>query len=77
MPRYFFHIYDGDTEILDSEGTICENTVEARAQAVTSAGSMLKELDTSDGSRMEWRMTVIDEAGDTVCLLRFTAECST
>jgi uncharacterized protein DUF6894 len=66
MPRYFFHVTDG-ADYPGSEGIILDDVATARAEAITTAGALLW------GSG-EWRMTVIDEAGATVCRLRFAAE---
>ncbi len=74
MPRYFFHVNDGEASP-DTEGTVLADAAAAHAQAVTTAGAMLKD----EGERLwdggEWRMTVIDEAGQTVCDLHFSARC--
>ena len=75
MPRYFFHVQDG-ARIIDEEGTVLPGLTEARAQAIITSGEMLKENGRGLWGGIEWRMWVTDEAGDTVCALRFTAEDS-
>ena len=42
MPRYFFHIHDGQ-DFPDHDGTIFPDAEAARAQAVATAGPMLRE----------------------------------
>jgi hypothetical protein len=56
------------------EGTILANVAAARAEAITTAGALLKDRGPTFWGAGEWRMTVVDDAGDTVCLLRFSAE---
>ena len=72
MPRYFFHFVD-DAEFHDTEGVILNDVVAARSEAITTMGEMLKDRGAHHGSA-KWRMTVVDEAGGTVCQLRFSAE---
>lgn len=73
MPRYFFNVHDG-ADILDDEGVELAGADEARAQAVVSAGEMLKDHGPKFWNHGEWRMVVLDESGATVCALRFEAE---
>ena len=73
MPRYFFHVADG-ADLPDHEGTILADVATARAEAITTAGALLKDRGAMFWGAGEWRMTVVDETGDTVCLLRFSAE---
>jgi hypothetical protein len=73
MPRYFFNVSDG-ADLPDVEGIVLQDRAAARTQAITTAGEMLKERGCAFWHGTEWRMTVLDEAGATVCLLRFTAE---
>ena len=42
MPRYFFHIHD-DKDFPDKEGILLPNAAAARAQAITTAGAMLRD----------------------------------
>jgi hypothetical protein len=78
MPRYLFHIHvDKDfEEFPDNEGTALPDAAAARAQAVAIAGSLLREKGETFWGGTEWRMDVIDEAGQTVCELRFSAHCT-
>jgi hypothetical protein len=74
MPRYFFHINDGK-DCPDTEGTVLADAATAHAQAVETAGAMLKDKGKRLWDGAEWRMTVIDGAGQTVCDLHFSAHC--
>jgi hypothetical protein len=73
MTRYFFHIRDG-VDIPDPEGTELPNPDAARTEAVVFAGAMLKDCAQGFWKNADWRLTVIDENGGTVCALRFAAE---
>ena len=72
MPRYFFHVSDG-AEFPDPEGVVLPDVSAARVQAIETAGAMLKEHGPTFWGGGEWRMTVADQSGETVCSLRFSA----
>jgi hypothetical protein len=72
MPRYFFHLHDG-TDIPDPEGTVLPGPNEAKAQAFATAGEIVREK--SGESSEELCMTVVDDAGQTICILTFKATC--
>ena len=73
MPRYFFHLRDGQ-ELIDHDGTELAGADDARAHAVIHSGEILKDTGSKFWDGQEWRLWVTDEAGETVCSLRFTAE---
>ena len=73
LPRYFFNVTDG-ADSPDSEGIVLPDLAAARTQAITTAGELLRERGGSFWTGTEWRMTVLDQAGTTVCSLRFIAE---
>jgi hypothetical protein len=75
MPRYFFHVMDG-AEFLDSVGTELAGVAEARAEAVVVSGELLRDLGGRFWSNGEWQVRVVDEAGNKVCALRFSADHS-
>ena len=73
LPRYFFNFKDGK-EVLNHEGVELRDLEEAREQAVVASGEALRETGGKFWTGEEWRMWVTDEAGTTVCALRFSAE---
>jgi hypothetical protein len=75
MPRYFFHIVDGE-EILDEEGTMLASVAEARVQAIVFSGEVLKELGGKFWNNGLWQVRVVDGDGNKVCTLSFSAERS-
>ena len=74
MPRYFFHIDDGRKHP-DGDGTVFDDAEAAHAQAIMTAGVMISERDDRRSDDLEWHMTVVDEAGQIVCDLHFSASC--
>ena len=75
MPRYFFHVIDGK-ELPDNVGTVLANADEARAEAIVLSGAMLKESASTFWNNGASQMRVVDEAGDKVCALTFSADRS-
>ena len=73
MPRYFFHVHDS-ISIPDDEGVELRDADDARNQAVVAAGEALRDAGRKFWNSGEWTMHVVDEAGETVCRLRFSAE---
>jgi hypothetical protein len=73
MPRYFFHFRD-DKLMLDKEGLELSGLDEARTQAVVASGEALRDFGGKFWRDTTWRMWVTDEAGATVCTLRFSSE---
>ena len=73
MPRYFFHVHDGQ-DLPDREGVELPGPVEAREQAIATAGEMIRQSGAvlSDGS--VWTMRVVEENGREVFTLRFSAD---
>ena len=73
MPRYFFHVIDGN-EYPDTEGTVLANPDAARAEAIRTAGSILRDEGDQFWNGTEWQMNVTDAAGQSVLKLRFSAD---
>jgi len=77
MPRYFFHVDDGQDCPDDDQGTELAGKEEAQTEAMNAACSMISEVD-----KEFWRrgkpltMHVVDDAGRTVCDLSLTASIS-
>lgn len=77
MPRYFFHI-DNGSQAPDPEGTEMSGVDEARAEAISLAGEVLRELDGAfwhQGS--PWTMHVTDERNRLLFSLHFGAKVPT
>jgi uncharacterized protein DUF6894 len=73
MPRYFFNVHDGQ-DLPDKEGVELASREAAQTEALRAAGDMLKEIGREFLRDHAWEMHVTDEAGKTVCRLRFSAE---
>jgi hypothetical protein len=73
MPGYFFNVHDG-RDLPDDQGVQLPDRDEAHRQAIVTAGEMLRESDRKFLAGDVWEMRVTDEAGATVCRLRFSAE---
>lgn len=73
MPRFFFHVHDGE-DLPDEEGYELPGSDHARAQAIATAGEMLRDKGRAFWTGEDWTMTVLDEDGETVCRLKFSAE---
>ena len=65
MPRYFFNVHDGHSQ-LDKDGTDLAGPDEAHAMAMRLAGEIFRD----EAERMvlgtAWRVAVLDEAGKSV-----------
>jgi hypothetical protein len=73
VPRYFFHVRES-VDMIDRVGNEFSGSEEALREAVVAAGEMLRDVGGRFWNNREWRMWVTDEAGATVCALRFSAE---
>lgn len=62
MPRYFFHMQTG-TRQTDAVGVELPSHTEARAEAIRTAGEMLRDQPESFWSNRPWTVTVTDAAG--------------
>jgi hypothetical protein len=73
MPRYYFNVADGH-DIVDTDGTELADAREARAQAIITAGEILRDEGTNYWHGTEWTMRVTDDQDDPVFTLRFSAD---
>ena len=73
MPRFFFHVVDGFST-LDTDGTDLPDIYTAQAQAIRMAGEILRDMGARFWNGTEWRMEVADEGGQTLFVLRFSAD---
>jgi hypothetical protein len=71
--RYFFNVHDGQ-DLPDTEGVDLADRDAAHREAFHTAGEMLKVADRKFLQGDVWEMRVTDEAGKTVCRLKFSAE---
>ena len=62
MPRYFFHIYDGQA-FRDHEGTVLPNLQKAKEQATRAVAGALRDRTSSESPVQEWCMDVVDGTG--------------
>jgi hypothetical protein len=67
--RYFFHVKDGH-DLPDETGMLFPSAVEARQEAIETAGELLR----GDGAELwtgsEWMLRVIDEIGTPVFTIK-------
>jgi hypothetical protein len=73
MPRYFFHVHDGNSTG-DNEGTELPDIFAAQEQAILLSGELLREMGGKFWNGEEWSLDVTDEAGRILFTLRFSAE---
>jgi hypothetical protein len=73
MPRYFFHVYDGSSSP-DQDGTELPDVYIAQSQAIRTSGEILRDMGAKFWDGAEWKMEVADERGDTLLVLRCSAE---
>ena len=71
MPRYFFHVNDGDDHP-DSDGVDFPDFQAAHTDAIRAAAEMVRDLSGRLAMDGDWRMDVADATGRTVLTLRFT-----
>ena len=69
MPRYFFNVVGDGYTATDAEGSILDGPKEASAIAVMLAGDLLRDADGRFWMHPDWRLTISDEAGGTMCVL--------
>ena len=72
ISRYFFHVFDGQA-LPDLVGTELPDDDAAKAEAIVTAGTMVREAGSKFWNGEEWVMRVENDAGHSVCELRFSA----
>jgi len=70
MPRFFFHVRDGDTGYLDNEGTELSDLTEAIREAQKDIRYIYNEM-LLPGPLSSQVIEVVDEAGETVATVAF------
>jgi len=73
MPRYFFHVYDGES-LPDESGSELADIYSAQTEAIHLSGELLKEMGGRFWNGDEWRLEVADATGQVLFVLRFSAE---
>ena len=73
MPKFHFHVVDGQP-IINGDPAEMRDAHEARVEAIRLSGALLQDHANKFWEHPEWRMWVTDEAGETVCSLRFSTE---
>lgn len=76
MSRYFFHVSDGSFQV-DTEGVELPGMTDARAEAIRTAGEILRDCPENLWVSAEWQMHVTDEQRKTLLRLTFTVETAT
>jgi len=71
MPHFFFNIHDG-ASAPDQEGTELSDLRAARAQAIETAGAILRENPDPLWTGHPWRMEVTDEERRVLITLYFS-----
>lgn len=69
MPRYFFHVSDGDLSH-DIEGTEFTDIHVAQSQAIRMSGDILRDMGARFWDGTEWKLEVADERGEVLFALR-------
>jgi hypothetical protein len=72
MARYFFHVEDGKS-YPDREGVELPDLKSVRGEALRASGEMLRENGLGLWDGQDWEMRVVDEAGQPVITLKFSA----
>lgn len=72
MPRYFFHVSNGDTS-QDDHGTELADPHAAWDEATTTFGEMLRDVDGSFQMGRRWVMKVEDESGRVLFTIKIEA----
>jgi hypothetical protein len=74
MPRFFFHIAQGERVRPANDGLDFPDEDAARREAVAACGELIVDLDPNLKAGTEWQMDVTDETGAVRFRLRFSVE---
>lgn len=72
MPRFYFHIKDGD-DFPDLQGSVLDNLEAAKVEAVRFAGDLLAHNGAKFWGGEEWSMRVTDAKDRTLFEFKFVA----
>lgn len=73
MPRYFFNVYDGYSE-LDDTGTEFPDVHAAQTGAVRVSGEIIRDMGSKFRHSTEWRLEVTDEDAAVLFVTRFSVQ---
>jgi len=73
VPRYFFHIFDGEPEP-DLEGTELSDIYVAQSEAIRMSGQIMQDLGAKFWNGDNWRLEVTDADGRNLFIIHFSAE---
>lgn len=73
MPRFFFHVIDGHSD-MDRDGTELASIYVAQTEAIRLTGEILRDMGGRFWDGTEWRLEVADERGQVLFVLHFSAE---
>jgi Ser/Thr protein kinase RdoA (MazF antagonist) len=72
MPRYYFHIRQGNVLVEDSSGVEVSGAEGLEDEAIEAARDLLADGDLQGLDRRDWVYEVADESGATVLTLPFS-----
>jgi hypothetical protein len=72
LPRYFFHVVNGEF-LPDAVGHLCASDDDVKAEAARAAGAMISEQGLQLWKTGSWIMFVCDEQNRTLLKLQFDA----
>jgi hypothetical protein len=73
MPRYFFHVRDGETVIPDDRGVDLPNLDDALEQCRRVVREVLNETENRDKLTADRQFEIVDELGRLVLTIPFSA----
>lgn len=73
MPRYLFHVHDGNSEP-DLEGTELADIYVAQSEAIRMSGEIMRDLGAKFWNGANWRLEVTDAEGRRLFVIKFSAE---
>lgn len=73
MPRYFFNVFDGYSD-LDDTGTEFPDIYTAQSEAIRVSGEIIRDMGARFWNGTQWRLEVTDEQSKVLFVLKFSAE---
>ena len=72
MPRFYFHVHDGEKATLDNEGIELPDTAAVREEALAAAREMMSDGMRSGEDWLGWRFEIAGEQGVPLLMVPFT-----